>query len=184
MAIYFTSMSLPDLIRLIQTHISDEMRRKLHFFYCGMTRSVSRWLRAELTLCAVTFSELLIGFLFLRQPYALLLGLLITLVDALPVFGTGTVLIPWGIVEILLGNTPKAVALTILYALTFLVRNALEPRLLGAQAGLPPIMSLLAMYLGFCIFGVTGMILFPFLLLLASQLKKNPSPRTEKELIS
>jgi len=69
-------------------------------------------------------------------------------------------------------NTPKALCLALLYLVTLTVRNMLEPRLLGAVAGVPPILSLLAMYLGFCTFGVGGMVLFPFVLLLASQFRR------------
>ena len=169
LAIYFTSSSLPELRSILTRRTSAETRRKLASLRRGFGRSVSRWLRAELTLCAVTFAELLAGFWFLRQPYALLLAFLITLVDALPVFGTGTVLLPWALGAVLMQNTPKALCLALLYLVTLTVRNILEPRLLGAVAGVPPILSLLAMYLGFCAFGVGGMVLFPFLLLLLSQ---------------
>ncbi|MBQ9647912.1 MAG: sporulation integral membrane protein YtvI [Oscillospiraceae bacterium] len=170
LAIYFTSSSWPVLRGFAQRQLSSESLQTLRRFRSGVTQSAARWLRAELTLCAVTFAELLAGFAFLRQPYALLLALLITLVDALPVFGTGTVLVPWALAEVLFQNIPKAVFLAALYLVTLTVRNVLEPRLLGAQAGLPPILSLLAMYLGFCSFGVAGMVLFPFLLLLGAQL--------------
>lgn len=172
LAIYFTSSEWPVLRRMLQERLSASALQKLRILRSGAADSLSRWLRAELTLCAVTFAELLAGFFLLRQPYALLLAFLITLVDALPVFGTGTVLVPWAVIELLFGSTPKALALTALYAVTLTVRNVLEPRLLGAQAGLPPIASLLAMYLGFCSFGVGGMVLFPFLLLLAAQLRR------------
>ena len=172
LAIYFTSSEWPMLRRMLQERLSAGALQKLRILRSGAADSLSRWLRAELTLCAVTFAELLAGFFLLRQPYALLLAFLITLVDALPVFGTGTVLVPWAVIELLFGSTPKALALAALYAVTLTVRNVLEPRLLGAQAGLPPIASLLAMYLGFCSFGVGGMVLFPFLLLLAAQLRR------------
>jgi len=172
LAIYFTSSEWPVLRRMLQERLSASALQKLRILRSGAADSLSRWLRAELTLCAVTFAELLAGFFLLRQPYALLLAFLITLVDALPVFGTGTVLVPWAVIELLFGSTPKALALAALYAVTLTVRNVLEPRLLGAQAGLPPIASLLAMYLGFCSFGVGGMVLFPFLLLLAAQLRR------------
>ena len=170
LAIYFTSASLPELRTALCDHLSADTRRRLQRLRGGLTRSLARWLRAELTLSAVTFTQVLLGLLFLREPYALLLALLITLVDALPVFGTGTVLIPWAAAALLFQNVPKAILLLLLYFVTLTVRNALEPRLLGAQAGLPPIASLLAMYLGFCSFGVSGMVLFPFLLLLFAQL--------------
>ena len=167
LAIYFTSASLPELQALARRYLPDKARRGLARLRGGLTRSALRWLRAELTLCAVTFAEVLTGLAFLRQPYALLLAFLTTLVDALPVFGAGTVLVPWAAAELLGQNVPKAVALLALYLVTLTVRAALEPRLLGAQAGLPPILSLLAMYLGFCALGVGGMVLCPFLLLLA-----------------
>jgi len=172
LAIYFTSSALPELRTAITQSTSAATRRNLASLRRVFSRSVSRWLRAELTLCAVTFAELLAGFWFLRQPYALLLAFLITLVDALPVFGTGTVLLPWALVAVLMQNTPKALCLALLYLVTLTVRNMLEPRLLGAVAGVPPILSLLAMYLGFCTFGVGGMVLFPFALLLASQFRR------------
>ena len=170
LAIYFTSSAWPALQEFMAANASVRTRQRLRRFRSGVTQSAARWLRAELTLCAVTFAELLAAFLFLRQPYGLLLAFLITLVDALPVFGTGTVLVPWAVAELLFQNAPKAILLGVLYLVTLMVRNVLEPRLLGAQAGLPPILSLLAMYLGFCSFGVAGMVLFPFLLLLAAQL--------------
>ena len=172
LAIYFTSSALPELRTALARYTSVGTRRRLGSLRRVFSRSVSRWLRAELTLCTVTFSELLAGFWFLRQPYALLLAFLITLVDALPVFGTGTVLLPWALVAVLMQNTPKALCLVLLYLVPLTVRNILEPRLLGAVAGVPPILSLLAMYLGFCSFGVGGMVLFPFALLLASQFRR------------
>lgn len=173
LAIYFTSSSLPDLCGFLRRHFSVKTRLFLARFRFGVSASFARWLRAELTLCLLTFTLLLTGLTFLRQPYALLLAFLITLVDALPVFGTGTVLIPWAIIEAILQNIPKSIALGLLYLASFTLRSMLEPRLLGAQAGLPPILSLLAMYLGFCSMGVTGMIFFPFLLLLGAQLVQN-----------
>ena len=172
LAVYFTSASLPELRALPGTLCSAQQLQRLERLRSGLSRSASRWLRAELTLCAVTFAEVLSGLLLLRQPYALLLALCVTAVDALPVFGTGTVLLPWAGMELLLRNCPRAAALAALYLVTLTVRNVLEPRLLGAQAGLPPILSLLAMYLGYCAFGVTGMLICPFLLLLGAQLRR------------
>mgnify|MGYP000824123933 CR=1 FL=1 len=101
----------------------------------------------------------------------LLAALVITVVDALPVFGTGTVLAPWAAVECLLGNVPKGAALLALFAVISVVRSVLEPKLVAAQAGLPPLASLAAMYVGFCAAGVAGMVLAPVLLLLVKQLR-------------
>ena len=118
----------------------------------------------------MTFCQLLAGLLLIRQEYALLLAALIALIDALPVFGTGTVLVPWAAAVCLLGNVPKGIALLALFAVISVVRSVLEPKLVAAQAGLPPLASLAAMYVGFCAMGVAGMVLAPVLLLLVKQL--------------
>ena len=97
----------------------------------------------------VTFLILTAGFFFLRVEYALLFALLITIIDALPVFGTGTVLLPWAAACLLLGQAPRAVALAALYAVISAVRSFLEPKVMAAQAGLPPLAALAAMYAGF-----------------------------------
>ena len=169
LAVYFTIASYPTLCRMLKTRLSGKTIRSLRLFRSGVTQSLSRYLRAELTISFLTFLQLLLGFFLMRQDYALLLAFLITLLDALPVFGTGTALVPWALLSLLFSSVPKAIALLALYLCTLLVRNVLEPKLLASQAGLPPVASLFAMYLGFCTFGVAGMIAFPFLLLLAAQ---------------
>ena len=88
----------------------------------------------------------------------------------LPVFGTGTVLLPWAAACLLLGQAPRAVALAALYAVISAVRSFLEPKVMAAQAGLPPLAALAAMYAGFRAFGVAGMILLPVALLFVKQL--------------
>ena len=130
-----------------------------------------KWLKAESILCLVTFCMLLIGFLYLRLDYALLTAVVVAVIDALPVLGTGTVLIPWSVFHLLLGSAPKGLALLALYAIILLVRSLLEPRLMAAQVGLPSLTALLAMYLGFCLFGVGGMLLLPVALLFVKQLQ-------------
>ena len=168
LALYFTLASLPELRSLLRRVCPADTHSRLARLRGSIARTASHWLRAELTLCCLTFCQVLAGLLLLRHPYALLLAVLTTLVDALPVFGTGTVLIPWAAFELLFGHTALAAALAALYVLTLTVRSVMEPRLLGAQAGLPPVLSLLAMYLGFRAFGVGGMVALPFLLLLAA----------------
>ena len=169
LAVYFTIASYPTLCRMLKARLSGKTIRSLRLFRSGVTQSLSRYLRAELTISFLTFLQLLLGFFLMRQDYALLLAFLVTLLDALPVFGTGTALVPWALLSLLFSSVPKAIALLALYLCTLLVRNVLEPKLLASQAGLPPVASLFAMYLGFCTFGVAGMIAFPFLLLLAAQ---------------
>ena len=97
LAIFFTSASYPELCAALEHAVPEEAMAKLRLFRGGVMRSLARWLRAQATLSLITFSELLIGFLLMRQSYSLLLAFLITLLDALPVFGTGTALVPWAV---------------------------------------------------------------------------------------
>lgn len=99
-----------------------------------------------------------------------MLSALIALVDALPVLGTGTVLVPWALVSLLGGNWKLALGLAVLYGVIWLVRSLLEPRLIGSRVGLPPLAALLSLYVGFQAFGVAGMILAPLLAVLVRQL--------------
>lgn len=96
----------------------------------------------------ITFGELALGLLLLRVDLALVLSALIALVDALPVLGTGTVLVPWALVSLLGGNWKLALGLAVLYGVIWLVRSLLEPRLIGSRVGLPPLAALLSLYVG------------------------------------
>ncbi|MFQ8761084.1 MAG: AI-2E family transporter [Intestinimonas sp.] len=120
------------------------------------------WLKAQGMLMLITFGELTLGFLFLGVDLSILLAALTALVDALPVFGTGTVLIPWALLELLSGRFSMALGLFVLYLIVSLVRSLLEPKLVGDRVGLPPLAALLCMYVGFRAFGVVGMVLSPW----------------------
>ena len=175
LAIFFFSASYPTLQRAAREKLPTAWRKRLHGARGSVSRSLAHWLRAQALLCLMTFAQLLLGLSLLGARFALLGAFLITLVDALPVFGTGTVLVPWAVLELLLGSAPRAAALLILYLCTLTVRSVAEPKLMAACSGLPPIASLAAMYLGFRLFGVAGMVLFPFLLLLAMQARSAKS---------
>ena len=125
---------------------------------------------AQGKLLLVTFGVVSLGLLAaLRRPHAVLLGALIAVVDALPVLGSGTVLLPWAAVSLLRGSGGLALGLTVTYAAAAFARSALEPRLLGRQIGLPPLLTLLSLYAGYRLFGLAGMILLPLAVLLAKQ---------------
>ena len=122
-----------------------------------------QYLRACLLLGLSTFLQAFIGLALLRVPYAFLLALLIALVDFLPLLGTGIILLPWAVVSLLLGEVKLGVGLLVLYAVSTLLRQILEPKLIGEGLGIHPLLSLAAMYAGLRLFGVWGMILAPLL---------------------
>lgn len=169
LAVFFTAGSYPRVMAFFRRQLGHRLDRA-RGVKANLLSTLGKWCRAQAILLGVTFCELLAGFLLMGQRYALLLAAVTALVDALPVFGTGTVLLPWAAVCLLAGQAPRAVALAALYAVISAVRSLLEPKVMAAQAGLPPLASLAAMYDGFRALGVAGMILLPMALLFVKQL--------------
>lgn len=124
--------------------------------------SAAAYLRAYLLLFMLTFIQLLVGFSILGTPYPLLLALLVALLDLLPVFGVGAVLVPWGLAELILfGDMYVGMGLLILYVIVIVIRQITEPKVVSDSLGLHPLITLIAMYVGFRLIGVLGMIVGP-----------------------
>jgi predicted PurR-regulated permease PerM len=96
--------------------------------------------------------------------------LIVALIDLLPVLGTGTVLIPWGIIAIIQKDYFTGFALLILYAITMVIRNIIEPKIVGASIGLYPVATLVSIFAGFNIIGIPGMFIFPITVLVLKNL--------------
>ena len=135
-----------------------------------LLRNGKSWLKAQLKLSAVTFAIVLAGFLLLGIRHKLAMALLTAAVDAVPLFGTGTVLIPWALVKLLGGEPVRAVGLLGVYVTALVTRSVLEPKFLGRQLGLDPLVALIALYTGFRLWGFGGMILAPILTVTAREL--------------
>lgn len=128
------------------------------------------WLKAQLKLSGVTFCIVLAGFWVLGVENAVVMAVLTAIVDAVPMLGTGTILIPWCVFEFLGGEAVRAVGLLGVYVAAMVTRSGLEPKLVGRQLGMNPLVTLMALYAGFQIWGVAGMILAPILTVTAKEL--------------
>lgn len=142
-----------------------------------MTLSLSRirmaavgWFTAEVKLAGVTFLILMAGFFLLRIPYAPMWAIFIALLDAFPVLGTGTVLLPWTLVCLIQGDGARAVGLVGIYVTASVSRSILEPKLVGHHLGLDSLTTLLILYAGYRLWGIGGMLLAPMLAVAAKQL--------------
>lgn len=134
--------------------------------------NILKMLRGYIIIMFITFTELFIGLSILRVKYALVIAIVIAVFDILPVVGTGAILIPWGIIAMLMGNFVLGIGLIILYLAVIIIRNIIEPRIIGQQVGLPPIVTLIAMYVGLKTFGVIGMMLFPVTVIILVKLQE------------
>lgn len=113
-------------------------------------------------LLGITFAELTVGLLLLGVKRAVMLALIIALADILPILGTGAFLIPWAVVMLIQGNIPLGVGLAVLYAVVTIVRNVIEPHIIGAQIKLSPLIVLICIFIGYRVFGIWGLLLAPF----------------------
>lgn len=130
------------------------------------------WLRAQLIIILIVTAVCVAGLWLLRYPYALLMGIIIGLLDALPFIGTGTVLVPWAVYLIFTGQISYGVCLIVLFLGTNMLREYLEPKLIGDKIGVYPIVMVAAVYLGLHIYGIAGVILGPVSYLLAAEIYK------------
>lgn len=119
------------------------------------------YVRAEGTIALIQTVICSIGLWIMKNPYSLMLAFLIGIIDALPVFGSGTILVPWAVFRFLTGDIRMGVGLLILYVLCTLNRQLLEPRLLGQKLGMSTLLTLFLMYIGYRLFGIFGFILGP-----------------------
>ena len=167
---FFLSSGFPKSMAFLRAQVPESLAQRLQELKADLKGSFGGLLRAQLLLMGLTFLELLPALKLLGVSDAAGLAVLTALVDALPVFGTGTVLLPWAAAELLLGSGGRALGLAACWAGTNLVRNCVQAKLLGDQIGLNPTASLLAVYVGWRICGVGGMLLFPVLLSTLQQL--------------
>jgi len=132
----------------------------------GLFHSLGQYLKAIGILITITFCELLVGFWLFKIDYALILAIVIAIIDALPILGTGTVLIPWGVILLIMGNYSLGFRILGLYLFVLIVRQLIEPKVVGKQIGVYPLLTLIAMYTGVKFFGLVGVIIGPVVLII------------------
>ena len=137
----------PDPIVIRMTMVSDNLKY-----------AVGGYVKAQFKIMAVVFCILVFGFMIMGIHFSFLLAILIAFLDFLPFFGTGTALIPWGIYKFLVGDYRMLIGLIILYITTQLVRQLIQPKLVGDSMGMKPLLTLFFLYAGYRIGGVSGMI--------------------------
>ena len=169
LASFMTAARLPALRLMLSRVLPQPWRSKVTALWRRMGAAMGGWLKAQGKLFAVSFGICLLGLLLLGEKAPWRTAPLIALVDALPVFGSGAVLLPWAAVRCLQGSTAGGVGLAVLYGAIAMTRATLEPKLMGQQMGLPPLVTLMALYAGGRLCGVKGLILFPILTAMAAQ---------------
>lgn len=169
---YMISGRLPMARQWLRSHQTPQWQEKWLPMLRSLKTALIGWILAELKLALVAFAMMLVGFWILRINNRLFLAGLITIVDAFPILGVGTVLVPWACVCFLRQETARGLGILAIWGVVWLVRSILEPKLIGKGLGLDPLVTLIAMYAGWKLWGILGMLLAPILALTVTQVLK------------
>jgi sporulation integral membrane protein YtvI len=170
---FLISVRLPRLQAAAKESLPESWNKRYLPALQKLRKSLLGWLKAQGKLALVTWGVVSLGFFVLRIPYGPMWAMLVALVDAVPVLGTGIVLIPWAAVSFLQGSTLQGVGLLCTYGAAVITRTVLEPRLMGRQLGLDPLLTLVALYAGFRLWGIPGLLLTPILASAAKSIAKS-----------
>lgn len=160
---FMLSARLPDLKKKATEKLPDGIKTRVLPALKRSKNALLQWLKAQLKLSAITYCVVALGLLLLRVPYGPLWAIAVAAVDAVPLLGTGTVLLPWALVCLVQRQHFRSIGLLCIYGAAFLTRTILEPRLVGRHLGLDPLVTLVFLYLGYRFWGILGMILAPML---------------------
>ena len=156
---YFFIVDRDRILAAIKAHMPQWAGHYGLYLKGEVRHLIGGYFMAQFKIMAVVWLILTVGFIVLGVGYGPLWAFLIAFLDFLPVFGTGTALLPWGLIKLLGGDYAFAAGLLLIYVLTQVTRQIVQPKLVGDSMGLPPLLTLFLLYLGFKADGIAGMIL-------------------------
>ncbi|MFV0343694.1 MAG: sporulation integral membrane protein YtvI [Anaerocolumna sp.] len=166
---FFFTIDLYKITGFFLKQFSPERQEMIVKIKNNVFGTLFKFIKAYITLLLITFIELTIGFVILKIPNPFLIALIVSVVDLLPILGTGAVLLPWCILGFVFGNNVIGLGILILYIVITIVRQSLEPKIVGQQIGLHPVVTLISIFVGAQLLGVLGIFLIP---VMATMIKK------------
>ncbi len=167
----FTAADFPRIKAFIKAQLPEKARDTMQRVRDHFGKVMRSYLRSYLIIMGITFLEVFLGTLLIGYSNAFFIAIGIALVDILPILGSGTILIPWGVINLLTGNTVRGVALLVLYLIIAAIRNYIEPRIIGKHVGLHPLLTLMSMVIGTYVFGGIGLFGLPITLAVLKSLR-------------
>lgn len=169
-ALYLISFSLPTLKRKLLSIFDPEAHHKIEIVMTKLYQAVLGFIRAQIIISFFIFLLTLAGLLILRVKYPIVLATVITIVDILPILGTGSIIIPMSVFNLFRGDLFVGFGLLILYASLVALRRIIEPKILGDAIGIGALAALASMYIGFKLTGFIGLFLGPATIILVQAL--------------
>ena len=160
-AAVFTEMEFHEILSFLKKQVPEKYQKMLKDGKDYVTGTLGKCFWSYCLILGLTFLELCVGLYILRVEQAVVIAFIIAVLDILPVLGTGTVLLPWSVIAFASGNIPMGAGVLTLYLVITVVRNIIEPKLVGHQMGLSPVVMLPCMLVGLKLFGIIGLFIVP-----------------------
>lgn len=186
--VFFTALAFTIMAAVFFSKDMEKMKveagnsvfhEEVYFVTDRLKNILGTYVKTQLIIMTLTCIICTVGLYCMGNSYALLLGVLIGIIDAFPVLGTGTVFVPWSIILVIMGRYKSAVAIFAIYIICYYTREFLEPRLMGHRLGISPVIMLISLYVGLLLFGIMGVITGP----IAAILIKEISSQMIKKLV-
>ncbi|GAB6926664.1 sporulation integral membrane protein YtvI [Paenibacillus sp. JCM 10914] len=171
-AVYLFAFSLDTMRDKALAWFDESSHGQVSEVLLSLKNSIFGFLRAQLILSLFTYVITLLGMLVLGVNYPIAIALLVTLVDILPILGVGSVLVPWSIYLLAVGDIFTGLGLIFLFILITVIRRVLEPKVIGDAVGIGALPALVSMYVGFKLVGVIGFFIGPFVVIIYSAMRK------------
>ena len=156
---YFFVAEKDNIGRFMKKNLPESFRRKWNILSSSLTGALGGYFKAQFKIEIWIYLVLMVGLWILKVKYSLLIALLIAFLDFFPIFGTGAVLWPWALIELLAGDYRMALSLMIIWGVAQLLRQIIQPKIVGDSIGVPPVPTLFLLFIGYKIGSVLGMIL-------------------------
>jgi len=178
LTLYFICTDKIYMLDELEHHLPELWMKKITVHLKTIIKTLGGYLKAQTTLILISFIISVIGLYIIdftigKIGYPLLIALGIGFVDALPILGSGTIMVPWAIISALNGKIDLGITIVILWIIMSVVRQFLEPRIVSGNIGIHPIFTIIAMYTGFKLIGVLGMFLGPIILIILKNIFSN-----------
>lgn len=168
---FFMTRDFYNIKDFVKAQFSDTIIDKMVIMQRGVLGAIGGYVRTQLILMSMTFTICLVGLFLFNIEYALLFSVIIAIIDAFPVFGSGTILIPWSIYNLVIGQYSIGLGLLGIYGVIFITRQIMEPRILASQIGIYALVTIMAVYIGYKTIGFLGLIIGPAVVVVIQMLQ-------------
>ena len=177
---YFFSKDKEKIAEFLDNIMPEKINAKFGVIKSGISEALSGYFKAQLILISIVATICVVGLTIIGAPYALFLGLVIGVVDSLPVFGSGFFYWPWIAFSFITNDFNQAIGLSIIYIIVLLTRQVLEPKIVGQQIGIHPLITLMSVYIGLRVFGVLGLFIGPCIAVICKSVIKDVEGSSSK----